>query len=81
MQVDHVITTGASVSYLSGGKVIVNETMDYVQANKGGVTSDGKILADRLGAVAYPGDTFAIVAKDTGGNAVVVRAAFTWEEI
>lgn len=80
IEYDHVTGTGASVSYASGGKVILNEHADYVQANKGGAVGEGSLDAERIGAVTYPGDTFAILAKDLGGNNATVRFSFTWEE-
>jgi hypothetical protein len=69
------------VSYSSGGKVVVNEVVDYLQANRGGSTSEANITAEQIGAVAYPDDSFAILAKDIGGNNVTVRFSFLWEEV
>jgi hypothetical protein len=76
----HTAGTGSGIT-ITGGGVIVTKTVDYVGSNKGGSTSDASIDAESLGAFAYSGDTFAILAKDLGGNAVTVRVTLNWEEL
>jgi hypothetical protein len=77
---DHTAGTGASVS-ASSGTPIVTGKVEYVGANKGGVTGNASIDADRLGLVGYRDDVFAVIAKDTGGNNVTVRISLSWEEL
>lgn len=81
MEVDHTNGTGASVTYASGGKVVLTEILDYAGGNKGSIAGSGEFDAQKLGLYGYPGDSFAIIAKDRGGNNVTVRFVFDWEEL
>ena len=80
MEVDNAAGTGASVSYVSGGKVLLTTTTQYTGANKGGSTGKASIDAERIGAFAYANDTFAVIAKDVAGNNVKARIMLNWEE-
>lgn len=80
MEYDHVAGTGA-VATASAGVPLVTKNIDYVGANKGGTTGDAFVDAESIGAYAYAGDTFAIIAKDLGGNGVTVRVSLNWEEL
>lgn len=80
MEYDHVAGTGATAT-ASAGSPLVTKNIDYVGANKGGTTGDASIDAESIGAYAYNGDTFAILAKDLGGNGVTVRVTLNWEEL
>jgi len=54
---------------------------NYVGSAKGG--SSGQVLVDaqRLGAIAYKDNTFAVIAKDLAGNNVTIRTSLNWEEL
>jgi hypothetical protein len=80
MQYDHTNGTGASVNATLGSPIIT-DYIEYTGSNRGGAVNDAKIDAERIGAIAYPGDTFALIAKDLGGNGVTVRAILNWEEL
>lgn len=80
MEVDNVAGTGASVNYVSGGKVLLTTLAQYTGANKGGSTGKASIDAERIGAFAYANDTFAVIAKDVAGNNVKCRIMLNWEE-
>lgn len=79
IQYDHVNGTGSAITPTSG-RVILQDTITYVGLNKGGLTTNGQILADDIGAYAYAGDTFAIIAKNEGGADVDVRVVLYWSE-
>lgn len=80
MRYNHTNGTGASVEVLSG-KPIITEALNYVSIKSGGTSNTVNINAEKLGAFAYRGDTFAVIAKDLGGNNVTVRAFITWNEL
>lgn len=80
MEYDHTNGTGASVNATLGSPIIT-DIVEYTGSNRGGSTSDVKIDAERIGATGYPGDVFAIVAKDLDGNGVTVRCILNWEEL
>ena len=82
MQYDHAPGTGASVSYVSGGRVILQKQLPYAagQGNRPGVATFSSQEAEQLGAAANAGDVFAAVAKDNGGNGVTVRSSIAWRE-
>lgn len=71
---------GASVA-ITAGKVVAEEDVEYVGSSKGGATSSALLNAEQIGAYAYAGRTFGVVAKDLGGNAVTVRVKLYWEEL
>lgn len=81
IEYDHTIGTGASVTYVSGGRVALTEYVGYAGAAKGGAANLVVTDPEKLNLIIRPGGTFAILAKDTGGNGVVVRIAFNWEEL
>lgn len=81
MQYDHTPGTGASVNYASGGFPILTNNLNYVGTAKGGTSQVATIDAESIGAFAYAGDTFAIIAKDLAGNNVTVRARLNFEEL
>ena len=82
LQYDHTPGTGASVSYVSGGRVILQKQLPYAagQGNRPGVAAFSTQQAEQLGAAANAGDVFAVVAKDKGGNGVTVRSSVAWRE-
>jgi len=82
LQIDHTAGTGASVSYSSGGRVILQKQIPYLagQGNKPGVGTFSAIEAEQIGAILTAGDTICIVAKDKGGNGVDVRTSLSWRE-
>lgn len=77
---DHTAGAGASVD-VTAGVPVAQEALSYVGSSKGGVSGSTAIDAERIGAFAYAGDVFAIIAKDLGGNGVTVRVALNWEEL
>ena len=83
IEYDHTPGTGASVDYASGGKVVHSFQLSYSAStgNQASFSTDDKIEAERIGAVAYPDNSFVLLAKDLGGNAVTVRFHFVWEEL
>lgn len=80
---DHTAGTGASVNYVSGGRVLLEQTVVYVtgQGSSTPSTTLSNEDADRLGLVGYPGEYFVIIAKDRGGNNVTVETKIIWEEL
>lgn len=80
IQLDHIGGTGATVT-VTAGVPIADAIVSYVGTNKGGSVTPVTIDAEQLGAYAYAGDIFAIIAKDLGGNGVTVRASLQWEEL
>lgn len=81
MEYDHTPGTGASVTYASGGSVLLTTSLNYIGTAKGGAVAKTSIDAESIGAFAYAGDQFAIIAKDLAGNGVNVRVALNWEEL
>jgi len=79
MEVDHVAGTGASVIATLGSPILTRH-ISYVGSARGGVANIPVIDAETIGAVAYPGESFAILAKDYGGNGVTVRTVENWIE-
>lgn len=77
---DNIAGTGASVS-VTAGVPIITRNLEWVGANKGGSSADATVDAESIGAFAYEDDTFAIVAKNIGGSAVIVRVTLNWEEL
>jgi len=80
LEYDHTAGAGASVQ-VTDGFPIVNEVVSYSGANRGGNTGDVIVNAEDIGAVAYAGDIFGIIAKDLAGNNVTVRVFTTHEEL
>lgn len=80
LEYDHTPGAGASVE-VTDGFPIVNEVVSYSGANRGGNTGDVGVSAEDIGAVAYAGDIFGIIAKDLAGNNVTVRVFTTHEEL
>ena len=82
IEVDHTAGTGASVTYASGGRVILQTQLPYAagQGNRPGAASFTATEASQLGASLAAGDTLVIVAKDKDGNGVVVRSSIGWRE-
>jgi len=79
---DHTAITGASVSYSSGGKVLLSAIGTYsaAQGNNPAQVTFSQNDAEQIGAIGGAGDVFAIVAKDRGGNNITVRTKLIWEE-
>jgi len=80
MRYDHNASTGASVE-ITAGKVIAEDSISYVGTTKGGTSGSAIFDAEQIGAFAYAGDTFGIIAKDINGNGVKVRVVLNWEEL
>ncbi len=83
VEIDSTAGTGASVSYVSGGRVVLAANLSYDAGgrNQPDISSFAEEEADRLGLVGYPGNIFCVVAKDRGGNDVTVRSEFSWKEL
>lgn len=77
---DHTANTGSSVN-VTAGVPLLTESTNYSGSNKGGNTGTINVNAERIGAIGYADDTFAVVAKDLGGNNVTVRVSLIWEEL
>ena len=80
MSYDSVVSTGAVAKYSSGGKIAITEILEYSWANKWWSAGNEQFDSRALGTVAYPGDVFALIAKDTWGNNVNVRFTLNWGE-
>lgn len=82
VEIDHTAGTGASVSPTAYTRILTERaTYAASQGNTPGLGGGGTLDAERLGAIGYAGDTFAIIAKDLGGNGVTVDVDVTWEEL
>lgn len=77
MEFDHTAGTGASVN-MTVGVPIITSNIDY--SAKGGATGTVEVSAEKIGALAYSGDIFAVTAKDVSGNNVTVRVVLKWSE-
>lgn len=74
-------STGATVDYVSGGRVALTEYIAYLGANKGGSVEKNIPITAKHDLFLYPGETITIIGKDRGGNSVKILPSFSWEEI
>lgn len=82
IEYDHDDTTGTGASVdVTAGSPSITRYLEYAAANKGANAADAEVDALAIGAAAYAGDTFAIVAKNIGAVSVVARVSMNWEEI
>ena len=80
VEIDSLATAGASVDATLGTPLVTTNT-SYSGAKQGGDSGRVSIDAEKIGAVGYPGDVFAIVCKDKAGNNISVSFEITWEEL
>lgn len=80
MEYNHTPVTGASVS-VTAGVPITQEVISYTGASKGGSAGKAIVDADQIGAYAYAGDTFAVIARNIGNVDVTARVSVNWEEL
>jgi len=80
IQYDHTSGIGSAIVPTSGA-VIDQGLVSYTGSLKGATVTRAILEAEKIGAYAYAGDTFAIIAKDRGGNGVTVSVSFNWEEL
>jgi len=80
MEYDHINGVGSGI-VPTVGKVIAQELVTYVGSSKGGAVVDASLDAEKIGAFAYAGNIFAVIAKDSGGNNITAKALLVWEEL
>lgn len=83
IEYNHTAGTGSSFTAVTGGTPIIHESYSYAGANKGGSGGGGVVNAEEIGAVARPGESFAVVARNYGAASVDVEVVFSmnWAEL
>lgn len=83
VEYDHTAGTGASVEYVSGGRVIL-QSQQFYSAGQGNSSSNGSLSnidSEKLGSTGRAGDIFVLLIKDVDGNGVTAGSSFIWEEL